>query len=121
MNKNSLGYTLLKVGFIFLFVWFGSVQIANPSSWTALIPSDVISMTGQSAHNLVVLNGALEIIGALLLALNIFVPLVALLFSLHIVSIVFVIGLTPIGARDIALAVSALALALLSRKNGQLQ
>lgn len=114
--KNSLGYTVLRIGFVFLFVWFGVMQIANPASWVGLVPKEAISMTGQSAHNLVLLNGTLEIIGALLLALDLFVPIVALLLSLHIVSIVFIVGLSPIGARDIALAVSIFALALISWK-----
>src|SRR3989344_3993079 len=117
INKNSLGYVLLRIGFVFLFVWFGSMQIANPSTWVGLIPDNVVAMTGLSAHNLVFINGSFEVLGAVLLALNIWVPLVALLLSLHIMSIVFVVGLTPIGARDIALAVSVLALASLSRKS----
>lgn len=116
MDKNFLGYILLKISFIFIFVWFGAMQLANPTQWIGLIPANVIAITGQSAHTLVLINGTFEIIGAVLLALNLFVPIVSLLLSLHIVSIVFVVGLSPIGARDIALALAALALAILSCK-----
>lgn len=116
MDKNSLGYLVLRIGVVFLFVWFGSMQIANPTQWVGLIPKNVAETTGLAPQTLVLLNGSLEIAGAVLLALNLFVPLVATLLSLHIVSIVFILGFTPIGARDIALAVAVLALAFLSSK-----
>jgi uncharacterized membrane protein YphA (DoxX/SURF4 family) len=116
MDKNKVGLTLLRFGFVFVFVWFASQQILHTGMWTGLIPKWILSMTGVSAMSFVFINAAFEAVGAILLALNLWTPIVALLLSLHVFTIAYDLGLNAIGVRDIGLAVSLLSLALLSCK-----
>lgn len=104
---------VLRVGLAFVFLWFGYSQVSGPENWVGLIPSFVTNMTGLSAHTFVLLNGSLELVAALLLLLGIFTRVVSFLLFLHMISIVFDLGLTLIGVRDIGIATACLALALM--------
>ena len=72
---------------------------------------------GFNAVTFVYLNGAAEILLGSLLALGIFLRLVASLLFLHMIAIIIEVGLTPIGVRDIGLAGALLFLALYQEKN----
>lgn len=108
--------TILRFGFVFLFLWFASEQIINTDMWTGLIPEWVVTMSGISAYTFVQLNAIFEVAGALFLAINVWTPVVAFLLSLHVFSIAYVLGWNPIGIRDASIALSLLALAMLSRR-----
>lgn len=113
MNNDKyrhLAPHILRLGLIFVLAWFGSSQIFNPGPWTALIPSWITGL-GISATVFVYVNGIAEVILALLLTFNVCVRVVSILIALHLVSIVFDVGLTGVGIRDIGLAFMALALA----------
>ncbi|MES2059605.1 MAG: hypothetical protein V4438_01085 [Patescibacteria group bacterium] len=116
MNKNTLGIGILRYGFVFVFLWFASEQILHPEMWVRLIPAWTVSLSGLSASTVLILNALFEIAGALLLATNLFVPIAAVLLSLHLFGIAIDLGWGAIAVRDIGLAVSLLALAVLSRK-----
>jgi len=105
---------LLRCGFTAVFAWFAGSQIANPTMWADLIPSWLTHLTGISATKIVLANGTAELALALLLALNIFTPIVAGLLALHLATIVIDLGLNSVGIRDIGLMVSLAALTLLA-------
>lgn len=112
MNKKTLfGIAILRFAFIAVFAWFGASQISNPGQWISLIPSFIAGITPGAAHTFVLINGWTEIVFALLLALDVFTPVVALLGGLHLVGIAIDVGLTSIGVRDIGLSLSLFALA----------
>ncbi len=114
MNKSFIAQLILRYGFTAVFIWFGLSQIMHPDMWTGLIPAWLTGLTGLSAHTFVLVNGSVEIILALCLALGLFVPIVAVLLSLHLFTIAADLGLTAVGVRDIGLALAVLALAFLS-------
>jgi len=103
---------LLRLGLVFVLAWFGSSQLFDPAPWTGLIPLWITNM-GISATAFVYLNGSVEIVLAILLVFNIATRLVSLLVALHLLTIVFDVGLTGVGVRDIGLMVMALASAAL--------
>ncbi|MDO8500103.1 MAG: DoxX family membrane protein [bacterium] len=99
---------VLRLGIASVFMWFGVSQISNPSMWTNFIPLWALSTFSLSAQALVLMNGTAEIIGALLLVLNIFARWVALFLALHLFGIAYTIGFNPTGVRDFGLSVATL-------------
>jgi uncharacterized membrane protein YphA (DoxX/SURF4 family) len=116
MNKNTLGIAVLRYGLAFVLIWFGTNQILHTGQWTAIMPAWIVAVSHMSASILVVINGICEIIGALMLIMNLWVPLFATLLALHMISIVVDLGLTAVGVRDVGLGAAFLALAILARK-----
>lgn len=112
-QSKTAGYApaVLRFGLVFLFLWFGISQVADPAAWAAWVPQWADSFL--EARNAVLINGWFEIAGGLLLALGLWTRSVALLLSLHLFFISYEVGWNDIGVRDFALAVSALALSML--------
>ena len=113
MTKSTNGKHILRFAFVAVFMWFGVTQLFNPAMFAKLIPEWVTSISGLSAETFTKLNGAAEIVLALCLALEWQVSIVAGLLSLHLLMIVFDLGLSAVGVRDLGLAMSVLALAFL--------
>lgn len=103
---------VLRLGLVFVFVWFGSSQWMNQAMWVGLIPKFAVSLTGLSAVTLVKLNGTFELLMAILLGFGVQVRIVAFLLFLHLVTIVADVGLSSIGIRDTGLMLAALSVAL---------
>lgn len=111
MEKYSS--VVLRLGLAFVFLWFGYSQVSGPENWVDLIPSFITNISGLSAHTFVLLNGSAEMVAGILLLLGLFTRIVSFLLFLHMISIVFDVGLTSIGVRDIGIATACLALALM--------
>jgi uncharacterized membrane protein YphA (DoxX/SURF4 family) len=107
---------VLRVGLAFVFLWFGYSQVTGPEAWVGLIPDFITNATGLSARTFVLLNGGFEIVAGILILFGIFTRIVAFLLFLHMVSIVFDVGLTMIGIRDIGIATGCLALSFLGKE-----
>ncbi len=103
---------VLRLGLVAVLSWFAVNQLTNPGAWTGLIPAWVTSLSGLSAGAFVHLNALFEIACAILLAVGFWVRPIAFLLSLHLMMIVFDLGLSATGVRDIGLAVAMFALAL---------
>lgn len=103
---------VLRIGLGAVMLWFGYQQLTNSQAWVIWVP-EWTAMLGMAPATIVLLNGLFEVAAGLLLILGIFVPFISLLLFLHLGIIVFDIGLTPIGVRDIGIAVGTLALAML--------
>jgi uncharacterized membrane protein YphA (DoxX/SURF4 family) len=103
---------VLRLGLVFVFVWFGANQLLDQSMWVSLVPKWAVSLSGMSANSLVVFNGIFEMIMATLLAFGIGIRIVASLLFLHLVMIVSAIGLNAIGIRDIGLSFALLSIVL---------
>ena len=101
---------LLRAGLVVLFLWFGFSQVTNTAEWVAWVPP--WTETIMPAQNVVLLNGAFELVLGMLLAAGFYVRIAALLLSLHLFFIAFEIGYNDIGMRDFALAVATLSLAM---------
>ncbi len=92
----------------FVFVVFGVWQIFNPGYWIAYFP-DWISNFGLDKYLIVFLNGIFDFIVGLFLVLNIYSLIFSVLALLHLLGIVFVLGITSdIAIRDIGLLILAI-------------
>ncbi len=104
--------TVLRIGLAALFLWFGFSQFFDPGSWMSWVPAWAPAFSGMSVYNIVIFNGAFEIIAGAALAFGALTRWIALLLALHMLIITVEIGMTPIGVRDFAITMSTLALAL---------
>lgn len=111
MSNKSLSPLILRVGIAIVFVWFGIHQLMSQTMWVSLIPAWVVSLTGLTAKTLVILNGIFEVVMAFLLAIGYKIRIVAVLLSLHLLSIIGDLGLTAVGIRDVGLLFATLAIA----------
>ena len=114
MKNSSLAILLLRWGFAAVFAWFGVSQITDPAVWTGLIPAWLVGITGISAQSVVLANGAGDLALAALLTLGWHTPIVAAIASAHLFIIAADLGLNDISVRDMGLAISLAALALLT-------
>lgn len=103
---------VVRLGLTFVFVWFGASQIFSQTMWTSLIPSYATEFTGLSAATLVLSNGIMEVVLAVLLAFGIRIRIVATLLALHLIGIIGTVGLNAVGIRDIGLTIAMFSVAL---------
>lgn len=111
-TARAFAPVVLRLGLSVLFLWFGLSQLAEPSLWVGWVPLWATGLTGFQPETVVLLNGALEVVGGVLLSLGLLVRLTALVLAAHLFVITYGIGPTEIGFRDFALACATLALAL---------
>ena len=97
---------VLRLGMAVVILWFGVEQVLDATHWTAYIPDSVVAMTHLSAVVLVYINGIFELVFGALLLLGWQTRVVALLLSLHLFGIMWVVGYGEIGVRDFGLAVA---------------
>lgn len=105
---------VLRIGLALVILWFGVNQLLSPDTWTTWVPDWASAFA--DAKTIVYLNGGFEVIAGLLLLVGLFVPWVAVLLFLHLLLIIFEIGMTPTGVRDFGIAVGLLALAMFTYK-----
>lgn len=105
---------VLRLGLAVVIMWFGMSQLLQPDMWISWVPAWTEAL-GLTPATVVLLNGIFESIAGLLLFFGAFTRYVALLLFVHMILIVFDIGLTQIGMRDLGLAAGFLALALDNR------
>mgnify|MGYP000997186133 CR=1 FL=1 len=111
-NLKKYAPIILRLGFVFVFIWFGLNQLIDQSAWVSFIPKSLVTLTGLSAEMFVIANGVFEIFMASLLAYGIGTRLVASLLFIHMFAIIGDVGLSPIGVRDVGLMFGLLSLAL---------
>ena len=109
-KPNDLVPVVLRLGLAVVFVWFGSQQLANPAVWSAFVPA-LTTNPWISPSSLVLLNGWMELFGALLLMLGLWLRPVALILGLHLL-LIAIEASGAIGVRDFGLAIACFALAL---------
>ena len=114
MNMDFKKYApvVIRLGLAFVFIWFGLTQLFSQSMWVSLIPDWVTSLTGISAQTFVIINGIFEVVMASLLAFGFKTRIVGALLFLHMFVIVFDVGLSAVGVRDIGLMFGLLSVAL---------
>jgi len=111
-NYSHLAPVILRLGLVFVFVWFGLNQLLYPVRWESYIPEWVLSVSGQSAEKFVYMNAWFELVCAVLLALGSRIRFVASLLVVHMLTIIFAVGFTAVGVRDIGLMLALVAVVL---------
>lgn len=97
---------VLRLGMSAVTLWFGFQQLFDAEAWVAYVPDSMVALTHLSAVTLVYLNGAFEVIFGSLLVFGWQTRIVALLLSLHLFDIMWMVGYGEIGVRDFGLAVA---------------
>lgn len=114
MNQEKLAKyapLVLRISIAVVLLWFGFSQIKNPAGWTRMVP-DYAGIIPFETTTLIYMNGALEITLATLLLLGLFTRAVSAVSTIHLFHITSIVGYGATGARDIALAIAALAIFL---------
>lgn len=112
LTHQEWGVLILRYGLAILFLWFGFSQLLDGVNWVSWVPEWAVNLLHIPPAMIVLLNGAFEVVAGGLLAFNILTRWVALALALHLVVLVFDIGLTAIGMRDFAIMAATFALAL---------
>lgn len=110
-HASSYANLVLRLGLGAVILWFGLNQLLDPEVWTIWIPAWA-SVFGLSPVVLVYANGAFEVVLSSLLIIGIFTRPIAFILFLHLLVVVFTVGINPIGVRDLGLAAAFLSLAL---------
>lgn len=103
-------WCILKVGLAIVYFYFAYQQLANPDTWTGLVPLWVADIV--PAGTVITINAVFEIIATVLILANFQVRWMALLLAAHLFVITGVVGFNPTGVRDFGLAMASLALAV---------
>lgn len=98
--------SVLRYSMSLVMLWFGTQQFINTADWIGYVPDSVIAMSHLSVTTLVHINGAAEIILGTLLLFGIWTRWAALLLTLHLLDIMYVVGYGEIAVRDFGLAMA---------------
>lgn len=113
--SSKWGIHILTLGLAFVFVWFGIDKFVHPLLWIDFLPEWMTGFLGITRETWLSVLGVLEIIMGVMIVIPVRVirQAGASIISLHLLVIVWEIGLTDIGVRDVGLLTSAVALLLL--------
>ena len=103
---------VLRISIAIVLLWFGFSQLKNPAQWTRMMPDYIHIIFPFSKATLIYMNGAVEIILAAVLLLGLWTRVSSALITLHLLHITTIVGYGAVGARDLALAIAALAIFL---------
>lgn len=108
MSKPSS--VIIRLSLALLFLWFGVQQLLHPDAWTVYLPpwTGYLPVPGTM---LVRLNGWMEVVLGAAMAAGLFVRAASAVLGAHLLLIALSVG-GAVGARDLALAATTLALAL---------
>lgn len=98
--------SVLRYGMVAVILWFSTQQFLHTQDWTAYVPDSAVAMTHVSAINLVYFNAVFELVFGVLLLIGWQTRIAALLLSLHLFDIMYVVGYGETGVRDFGLAVA---------------
>lgn len=99
-----------RIGLSLVFLTFSYFQFSDPSMWTGYVPEGVTSLFGGNAVLLVLLNAWFELVFGLALLAGLQVRTTAILLAGHLLGIAATIGFSPLGVRDLGLAVATLSI-----------
>jgi len=114
MDSKNIGINLLRYSLAFVFLWFGFSQISDITSWIPFVPENLANIMNPAI--LVFINGVFEMIAGMLIALGVLVRPLAFILGAHLFFIAISIGLTSVGVRDIGLALAAVSLGFIFRR-----
>ncbi len=106
---EDYGKLILRLGLGIVFLYFGISQLIAPQRWIDLIPEfNFIYMNDIFKQKMVLLNGIFDCLIGIFFILGLFIKIVSLLATLHLISIfLFSLGFTPSGFRDLGLALAS--------------
>lgn len=108
MDYKTFAPILLRLSLSLLFLWFGVSQLIDQESFVSYVPSWV----PIDIFTAVMLNGIMEIVLGVLLAIGFFTRISAVLLAVHLVGIAISLGYNDLAMRDWALAFATVSVAL---------
>lgn len=105
-NLEAYAPAVLRYGMAIVVLWFSVAQFLDPVNFSAYVPDSAVAISGLSATTLVYFNAIFELVFGLLLLFGIQTRISALLLSLHLFDIMYVVGYGEIGVRDLGLAIA---------------
>ncbi|GIW65526.1 MAG: hypothetical protein KatS3mg094_045 [Candidatus Parcubacteria bacterium] len=120
---EDYGKLILRIGLGIVFLYFGISQLIVPQRWIYLIPDiKVIYLNDIFKQKIVLINGIFDCLIGICFILGLFIKIVSLLSTLHLLFIFFFsLGFTPSGFRDLGLALASLSLFFLGAGNFKLK
>lgn len=98
--------SVLRIGMSIVVLWFSFEQFLHTAQWTAYVPDSAVALSGLPATTLVYFNALFEIIFGTMMLFGFKTRLAALLISLHLFDITYVVGYGEIGVRDLGLSIA---------------
>lgn len=121
ISRFDIGLLLLRLGLSAVFLWFGFNQLLNPDAWIRIVPDYATNLLHVSAATIVLINAIIEIVLGSLLAMGLWVRIVAFVLALHLIPITIEMGFSPTGTRDFGLVLAMLALSFIYDYKPELQ
>ncbi|GIW66607.1 MAG: hypothetical protein KatS3mg095_0505 [Candidatus Parcubacteria bacterium] len=120
---EDYGKLILRIGLGIVFLYFGISQLITPERWIDLIPEvKFIYLNDIFKQKIIIMNGIFDCLIGTGFILGIFIKIISLLATLHLLFIFFFsLGFTPSGFRDLGLALASLSLFFLSAGNFKLK
>ena len=114
---KQAGLLILRLGVAVVFLSFGLGKLFHPADWILFVPSwltgFLLHQKGLTVYVFLRVQGIIEIVIGVQLALGVLTRLTACAASLLLLLIVYSIGLDPIGIRDIGIFFSSIAIFIL--------
>lgn len=106
----TAGYHILRVGLAITFLWMGVLILRAPEAWGGYLQSWAVGLLPIPIEQALMGTAALDIIIGILLLIDWYTWLAAVIGALHIVIVLTVSGIADITVRDIGLLTAALVL-----------
>lgn len=109
---TKISYHILRVGMAITFIWIGVLIIKSPESWAGYMQPWAVKLLPIPVTQALLSTAVLDIIIGLLLLIDWYAWVAAILGTLHLTSVLIVSGISDITIRDIGLLSATLALAI---------
>lgn len=107
---NTTAYRILRIGLGITFVWVGVLILLEPTVWAGFLQPWAAELLPFPVIPMMIGTGILDIVIGVLLVLNLFTWLAALVGGLHLLVVLVTTGISNITVRDIGLLAAAFAL-----------
>ena len=101
---------ILRVGIAITFLWIGILILKDPEAWAGLMQPWLADLIIIPLYWAMVATAFLDIVVGTLLLIDYYIWLAALVGSIHLVSVLLVVGINALTIRDIGLLAATLAL-----------
>lgn len=110
MNRSS--FHILRVAIAVTFIWIGVLIFQAPDAWGHLIRPWAQKFIPIPIAYAMIATAVLDVIVGVLLLIDSFVWVAALLGTLHLAAVIITVGVNPITIRDLGLLGASAALAI---------
>ena len=110
MKKTS--YCVLRIGIAISFLWIGVLIFKSPEGWGNMIQPWAATLLPVPLKEAMLGTAVVDILIGILLFIDLWTWLAALIGTLHITVVLVTTGITEITVRDIGLLAATLALAI---------